>query len=153
MRRATIDDLDTILELLADDALSASRGDRNRPEDRPAYERAFAAIDRDPAQLMLVAVSGADGVIGTMQLTLIPGARAVDLGRRARGRAPVLRAARFHAVARRIQVRPAVGVSGQGSGLTSRRGCGGQRTGRTSGGAGDQPSELITSPVPAAARH
>jgi GNAT superfamily N-acetyltransferase len=73
MRRATLDDVDTILELLADDAVSAGRGDRNRPEDRPAYERAFAAIDRDPAQLLLVAESTADGVVGTMQLTLIPG--------------------------------------------------------------------------------
>lgn len=73
MRRATLDDLDTILELLADDAVSAGRGDRNRPEDRPAYERAFAAIERDPAQLILVAESEADGVVGTMQLTLIPG--------------------------------------------------------------------------------
>ena len=73
MRRAALDDVDTILELLADDAVSAGRGDRNRPGDRPAYERAFAAIDRDPAQLLLVAESAADGVVGTMQLTLIPG--------------------------------------------------------------------------------
>lgn len=73
MRRATLGDVDAILRLLGDDAVSARRGDRNRPEDRPAYERAFAAIDRDPAQLLLIADSAADGVIGTMQLTLIPG--------------------------------------------------------------------------------
>lgn len=73
IRRAVASDLDSILGLLGDDAVSAGRGDRNRPEDRPAYERAFAAIDRDPAQLLLVAESRADGVIGTMQLTLIPG--------------------------------------------------------------------------------
>lgn len=73
LRRATADDLDAILALLADDPVSATRGDRNRPEDRPAYQRAFAAIDRDPAQLLLVAESEADGVIGTMQLTVIPG--------------------------------------------------------------------------------
>jgi GNAT superfamily N-acetyltransferase len=79
MRRAVPADLDSILFLLGDDAVSAGRGDRNRPEDRPAYERAFAAIDGDPAQLLLVVESVADGdpladgVIGTMQLTLIPG--------------------------------------------------------------------------------
>lgn len=73
LRRATVDDLGAILALLADDAVSAGRGDRDRAEDLPAYERAFAAIDRDPAQLLLVVESGADGVVGTMQLTLIPG--------------------------------------------------------------------------------
>ena len=72
LRRARRSDLDAVLVLLADDAVSAARGDVNRGDDRPAYERAFAAIDRDPAQLLLVAES-ADGVIGTMQLTLIPG--------------------------------------------------------------------------------
>lgn len=73
LRRATLGDLDAILALLADDAVSAARGDRGRPEDRPAYERAFGSIDRDPAQLLLVAESDADGVIGTMQLSLLPG--------------------------------------------------------------------------------
>ncbi|MGW9631104.1 N-acetyltransferase family protein [Agromyces sp. NPDC055520] len=73
LRRATRGDLDAILDLLADDPVSAGRGDRNRPEDRSAYEQAFAAIDRDPAQLLLVAESAANGVVGTMQLTLIPG--------------------------------------------------------------------------------
>ena len=73
MRRAELRDLDSILRLLADDAVSAGRGDRNRPEDRPAYERAFAAIDRDPAQLLLVTESEGDGIIGTMQLSLLPG--------------------------------------------------------------------------------
>lgn len=74
MRRATLSDLDAILLLLSDDAVSAGRGDRSRPEDRPSSERAFAAIDRDPAQLLLLAESAADGVVvGTMQLTLIPG--------------------------------------------------------------------------------
>ncbi|HKH08332.1 MAG TPA: GNAT family N-acetyltransferase [Agromyces sp.] len=73
MRRAELRDLDSILRLLADDPVSAGRGDRNRPEDRPAYERAFTAIDRDPAQLLLVTESEGDGIIGTMQLSLLPG--------------------------------------------------------------------------------
>jgi len=73
LRDARHGDLDAILELLADDAVSASRGDANRPEDRPAYERAFDAIAADPAQQLLVAENAEGAVIGTMQLTLIPG--------------------------------------------------------------------------------
>jgi len=73
LRDARPGDLDAILGLLADDPVSASRGDANRPEDRPAYERAFEAIDADPAQDLLVAESADGDVLGTMQLTLIPG--------------------------------------------------------------------------------
>jgi GNAT superfamily N-acetyltransferase len=73
LRRATADDLDAVLALLADDPISAARGDRARAEDRPAYERAFEAIDRDPAQRLLVVADAAGLVVGTMQLTLIPG--------------------------------------------------------------------------------
>ena len=73
LRDARHGDLDAILELLADDAVSASRGDANRPEDRPAYERAFDAIAADPAQQLLVAENAEGAVLGTMQLTLIPG--------------------------------------------------------------------------------
>lgn len=73
LRRAVATDLDAILLLLADDPISASRGDRASAEDRPAYERAFEAIDRDPAQQLLVAVDASGLVVGTMQLTLIPG--------------------------------------------------------------------------------
>lgn len=72
LRRAVAPDLDAILHLLSDDPISAARGDDGSPDDRPAYERAFALIDQDPAQQLLVAVRGAD-VVGTMQLTLIPG--------------------------------------------------------------------------------
>jgi len=73
LRDARPGDLDAILELLADDAVSASRGDANRPEDRPAYERAFDAIAADPVQQLLVAENAEGAVLGTMQLTLIPG--------------------------------------------------------------------------------
>jgi GNAT superfamily N-acetyltransferase len=72
LRRATAADLDAILGLLADDPISAARGDTGSDADRPAYERAFAAIDADSAQQLLVAtVDGA--VVATMQLTVIPG--------------------------------------------------------------------------------
>ena len=81
LRRAVIGDLDAILALLADDPVSAARGDRARPEDRPAYERAFAAIDADTAQQVLVAVTDAGEVVGTMQLTVIPGLARVGASR------------------------------------------------------------------------
>ncbi|MCU1528294.1 MAG: family N-acetyltransferase [Frondihabitans sp.] len=72
LRRAVASDLAVIIELLADDPISASRGDRANDDDLPAYERAFAAIDSDPAQELLVVDDHGD-VVGTMQLTLIPG--------------------------------------------------------------------------------
>lgn len=78
LRRATLDDLSTIIDLLADDPISAARGDSADASDREAYEVAFAAIDRDPAQRLLVAVDSdgtnvAGSVVATMQLTVIPG--------------------------------------------------------------------------------
>jgi GNAT superfamily N-acetyltransferase len=81
LRRAVHDDLTAILDLLADDPISASRGDSGQPEDRPAYERAFAAIDADAAQQLLVAVSDAGKVLATMQLTVIPGLARVGASR------------------------------------------------------------------------
>jgi GNAT superfamily N-acetyltransferase len=68
IRRATADDVPTIVAMLADDALGAGReviGDA-------AYARAFAEIDEDPRQYL--AVAEVDGeVVGTLQLTFIPG--------------------------------------------------------------------------------
>ena len=73
LRRATIDDLSVIIDLLADDPISAARGDSADASDREAYEVAFAAIDRDAAQRLLVAVDADGSVVATMQLTVIPG--------------------------------------------------------------------------------
>lgn len=80
LRRARTSDLDAILGLLADDPISASRGDRADAADRPAYERAFEAIDSDPAHQLLVATID-DVVVGTMQLTVIPGLARVGASR------------------------------------------------------------------------
>jgi ribosomal protein S18 acetylase RimI-like enzyme len=71
MRRATLADLPRIVQMLADDALGATR---ERFEDPlpTAYLDAFAAIEADPNQFLLVAeVSGT--VVGVLQLTFIPG--------------------------------------------------------------------------------
>jgi GNAT superfamily N-acetyltransferase len=69
IRRATRADVGKIVELIAADQIGKERdGGELAP-----YERAFAAIDSDPAQLLAV-LSGPDGeVVGTLQLTVIPG--------------------------------------------------------------------------------
>jgi GNAT superfamily N-acetyltransferase len=68
-RRATRTDLPAIVAMLADDHLGATR---ESPNDLTAYEPAFAAIDADPNQLLVVCEQNG-AVIGTMQLTVIPG--------------------------------------------------------------------------------
>ncbi|MET4156998.1 GNAT family N-acetyltransferase [Agromyces sp. PvR057] len=73
LRRATAADLDGLMTLLSDDPISASRGDVASGEDAPAYARALAEIVDDPANELLVAVDDADRIVGTMQLTRIPG--------------------------------------------------------------------------------
>jgi len=68
IRRATAEDVPEIVAMLADDPLGAAR---ESPGD-PAYAAAFADIDADPRQLL--AVAAVDGsVVGTLQLTFIPG--------------------------------------------------------------------------------
>ena len=69
IRRATAGDVAAIVALLADDELGAAR---ECPADPLPYDRAFADIDADPRQWLVVAEQ--DGrVIGTAQLTYIPG--------------------------------------------------------------------------------
>jgi GNAT superfamily N-acetyltransferase len=68
IRRATAEDVPAIVAMLADDPLGARR---ESPGD-PAYAAAFAEIDADPRQYLAVAVTGA-AVVGTLQLTFIPG--------------------------------------------------------------------------------
>ena len=70
-RRAVSADLATIVTLLADDPIGRDR-------ESPAvlldtrYRDAFAAIERDPNQLLAVAEKGGQ-VIGVLQLSFIPG--------------------------------------------------------------------------------
>jgi GNAT superfamily N-acetyltransferase len=66
--RATGQDVPAIVAMLADDPLGAKR---ERPGD-PAYAAAFKEIDADPRQVLAVARAGAE-VVGTLQLTFIPG--------------------------------------------------------------------------------
>lgn len=70
-RRARAEDLPAIIALLADDGLGAGREDASLPLAQP-YRDAFAAIDADPNQLLAVA-EAAGAVVGTLQLSFIPG--------------------------------------------------------------------------------
>ncbi|GGE38392.1 GNAT family acetyltransferase [Agaricicola taiwanensis] len=60
-----------IVEMLADDELGASR-ENTSSEGLADYERAFDAIAAHPTSTLYVALLG-DQVVGTFQLTLIPG--------------------------------------------------------------------------------
>jgi GNAT superfamily N-acetyltransferase len=69
VRRATRDDVPAIVALLVDDPLGATRETQAHPE---AYLQAFGAIDADPAHELVVLDDGGE-VVGTLQLTLLPG--------------------------------------------------------------------------------
>ncbi len=69
IRRATEADIPAIVALLADDPLGATR---ESPDDLTPYRTAYKRLADDPNQHLVVAEH--DGrVVGTLQLTLIPG--------------------------------------------------------------------------------
>lgn len=68
-RRATARDVPAVVALLADDPLGAPR---ETPDDLAPYLAAFAEVDGDPRHLLLVA-DDEGTVVGTLQLTLLPG--------------------------------------------------------------------------------
>lgn len=69
IRPAVVGDLSEIVAMLADDPLGARR---ESPEDLTPYLAAFRRLADDPRQHVMVAVR-ADRVVGTLQLTVIPG--------------------------------------------------------------------------------
>ncbi|NEC64255.1 GNAT family N-acetyltransferase [Streptomyces sp. SID9727] len=87
IRRATADDLAEIVALLADDPLGARR---ESPDDLAPYRAALRRLAEDPNQHMMVAARE-DRVVGTLQLTVIPG-----LSRRGSTRS-VIEGVRVHA--------------------------------------------------------
>ena len=70
-RTAVEADLADIIGLLADDELGRARESAGLPLD-PRYLAAFAAIEADANQQLVVACIGAE-VVGTLQLSFIPG--------------------------------------------------------------------------------
>ncbi|MFB7477242.1 GNAT family N-acetyltransferase [Kitasatospora sp. NPDC056184] len=87
IRRATGDDLPAIVAMLADDPLGVTR---ESPDDLTPYRAAFARIDTDPHQHLVVA-ERAGRTIGTLQLTVVPG-----LARKGSTRT-IIEAVRIHA--------------------------------------------------------
>ncbi|MFH8580480.1 GNAT family N-acetyltransferase [Streptomyces zaomyceticus] len=69
IRPATAEDIEAIVAMLADDPLGAQR---ESPDDLAPYLAAFELLESDPHQHVVVAVRE-DKVVGTLQLTIIPG--------------------------------------------------------------------------------
>jgi len=72
IRRARRDDVETIVRMLADDALGGPRERLENP--LPAsYFAAFDRVDRDPNLTLVVAEGEGGAVIGCLQLCVLPG--------------------------------------------------------------------------------
>ena len=69
IRPATADDIGAIVDLLADDPLGR---ERETTDDLAPYAAAYARVAADPGQHLVVA-ERAGRIVGTMQLTVIPG--------------------------------------------------------------------------------
>ncbi len=69
-REATHDDLSSIVAMLANDPLGSKREEFSTPL-LDSYQAAFAAIDQDPNNELIV-VCDNDKVIGVLQMTFIP---------------------------------------------------------------------------------
>lgn len=69
-RFARCQDLSAIVQMLADDALGSKREDCSSPMP-DSYQKAFNAIDSDPNNELVVAISK-DQIIGVLQITFIP---------------------------------------------------------------------------------
>jgi GNAT superfamily N-acetyltransferase len=69
IRPAALDDIPAIVAMLADDPLGAQR---ESPDDLVPYETAFRRLAADPNQHLVVAVRDRR-VVGTLQLTVVPG--------------------------------------------------------------------------------
>jgi GNAT superfamily N-acetyltransferase len=72
LRRAEAGDVPALVDLLAADQLGATRDGVTTAADLAAYQRAFRAIDDDPAHFLLVAQAGQQ-LVGTLQLSFLPG--------------------------------------------------------------------------------
>ncbi|MEU9643774.1 GNAT family N-acetyltransferase [Streptomyces sp. NPDC048188] len=69
IRPTTVEDIPAVVAMLADDPLGAQR---ESPDDLAPYRTAFERLSSDPNQHLVVAVR--DGrVVGTLQLTIVPG--------------------------------------------------------------------------------
>jgi GNAT superfamily N-acetyltransferase len=69
VRRAVAEDVAAIVILIAADQIGQERDGG----DLTPYTQAFTAIDADPSQLLVVVTDTRGAVVGTLQLTFIPG--------------------------------------------------------------------------------
>jgi len=69
VQRAARADAAHLAALLADDDIGRTR----ESTDLPRYEAAYDAISRDPAQYLAAVRDETDRIVGTMQLTIVPG--------------------------------------------------------------------------------
>ncbi|MFC8517574.1 GNAT family N-acetyltransferase [Streptomyces sp. NPDC057257] len=90
MRPATAEDVPAIVAMLADDPLGAQR---ESPDDLTPYLRALERLAADPNQHLIVATREGR-VVGTLQLTIVPG-----LSRRGSTRS-IIEGVRIHAAER-----------------------------------------------------
>lgn len=67
-RPAVMEDVRTIVQLLANDQFGVSREDADHPE---KYAKAFEIIDKDPNHELIVAENEKGEIIGTFQLTYL----------------------------------------------------------------------------------
>jgi len=72
LRAARQEDLPALVSLIAADQLGATRDGVRDAADLAAYAAAFQAIDADPAHLLVVAELAGE-IVGTMQLSFLPG--------------------------------------------------------------------------------
>jgi GNAT superfamily N-acetyltransferase len=72
LRRARAADVPALIALIAADQLGAARDGIRDSSDLAAYKAAFEAIDADPAHILVVAESAGE-LVGTMQLSFLPG--------------------------------------------------------------------------------
>jgi GNAT superfamily N-acetyltransferase len=72
LRTARQEDLPALVSLIAADQLGATRDGVRDAADLAAYAAAFEAIDADPAHILVVAELAGE-IVGTMQLSFLPG--------------------------------------------------------------------------------
>ncbi len=70
-RKATIEDIPTVVEMIADDALGSTRENYTVPLPKTYYD-AFDRIDSDPNQELIVVENEEEQIIAVFQMTFIP---------------------------------------------------------------------------------
>jgi GNAT superfamily N-acetyltransferase len=72
LRAARREDMPAVVALIAADQLGSTRDGVRDEADLAAYIAAFESIDADPAHVLVVAESAGE-IVGTMQLSFLPG--------------------------------------------------------------------------------